>query len=185
MTETGDSLAPSLSIRRATTADAASLAEFAARAFRGTYGPGADPAGGGGSRADDVEAYVAAHFGERVQAAELADGRMVTLVVGDGGAAVVAYAQLVRTHQPGGDAELARLYVDPGWQGRGLAARLLAAVAGAAGADGAGRLRLAVYQRNARAVAFYRRQGFTVAGTAHFQMGAERQDDWIMVRALS
>jgi GNAT superfamily N-acetyltransferase len=175
-------------IRRATAADARRLAVFAADAFRATYGPAADPACGGGSRAADVEAYVGAHFGEAHQCAELGDPALVTLVgeVGPSAAGpLAAYAQLVRPRAPLDTAELVRLYVQRQWQGSGLAAALLGAVADAARADGAGRLQLAVYQRNARAVAFYRRHGFAVTGTATFQMGAERQDDWLMVLALS
>ena len=66
-----------------------------------------------------------------------------------------------------------------------MAGPRLAAVVEAARAAAAGQLRLAVYQRNVRAVAFYRRQGFEVAGTGRFRMGAEVQDDWLMVRPLS
>lgn len=176
---------PGVTFRRATPGDAGPLAAFAARAFRGTYGPEGAPAGGGGSRPEDVEAYVGAHFTEAVQRAELADPGLLTLVGHDAEGAVAAYAQLARPAAPGGDAELARLYVAPAWHGRGVAGALLGAGVDAARADGAGRLRLAVYQRNVRAVAFYRRHGFAVTGVAHFQMGAERQDDWIMCRALS
>lgn len=178
-------------IRRATAADAAALAAFAAHTFRATYGPGADPATGGGSRTEDVEAYVAAHFGEAQQQAELAGATRVTLVAeaaGDGAASnrtLAAYAQLVLPAAASEDAELARIYVDARWHGRGVAGVLLAAVVDAARSAGAGRLRLAVYQRNVRAVAFYRRQGFAVASTGRFRMGAEVQDDWIMVRPLS
>ena len=180
-----------LRIRRATRADAAALAAFAARAFRATYGPDADPATGGGSRAEDVEAYVTTHFGPAQQEAELAGATLVTFVAdADGaepgsGGTLAAYAQLALPAAPGGDAELARLYVDAWWHGRGVAGLLLAAVVEAARAAGAGQLRLAVYQRNVRAVAFYRRQEFEVAGTGRFRMGAEVQDDWLMVRPLS
>jgi ribosomal protein S18 acetylase RimI-like enzyme len=79
-------------------------------------------------------------------------------------------------------AELARLYVDHAWQGRGVAAALLDAVSARAAAAGATGLWLAVYQRNARAVAFYRRQRFVVAGAGTFRMGDELQHDWVMMR---
>jgi ribosomal protein S18 acetylase RimI-like enzyme len=171
-------------IRRATAADARRLAVFAADAFRATYGPRADPACGGGSRAADVEAYVAAHFGPAHQAAELADPGLVTLLGLEAESRVAAYAQVACPAAPGGDAELARLYVAPPWHGRGVARALLAAAVRVARDDGAARLRLAVYQRNRRAVAFYRRQGFAATGTAEFQLGAERQADWIMVLPL-
>ena len=181
-------------LRRATAADAPGLAAFAARLFRDTYGPAGDPALSGGSRPDDVEAYVAPHFAPAVQAAELADPELTTLVAeaADGASAAdafVAYAQ-VRAPSPhpmvgSRAAEVVRFYVDAPWRGRGVADALMAAAVGAARAAGAPALWLSVLQRNARAVGFYRRHGFQSAGTSTFRMGAEVQDDWIMVRPSS
>ncbi len=175
-------------LRRAAPADAEALAAFAARLFRETYGPAGDPALGGGSRLTDVDAYAGPHFGPDRQRGELADPALTTLVAEGPGGALAAYAQL-RAPSPHPDAgpaaaELARFYVDRPWQGRGVAGAMMAAVVDAAGASGAPALWLAVLQRNARAVAFYRRHGFRVAGTSTFRMGAEVQDDWIMVRDL-
>lgn len=183
---------PAPRLRRATPADAAALAAFAAAQFRATYGPGAPPDQGGGSRPEDVEAYVGPHFHPARQAEELADAALATFVAEANGA-LAGYVQ-VRAPSPHAlvdasagprAAEVARLYVAAEWRGRGLAAELMAAAVAHARAAGAPALWLAAQQRNARAVAFYRRQGFAVAGDAHFQMGAERQDDWIMVRPLS
>jgi ribosomal protein S18 acetylase RimI-like enzyme len=57
---------------------------------------------------------------------------------------------------------LLRLYVLPGWQGRGLGSRLLAA---AVAACPAGRLlRLEVQAQNAPAIRFYERMGLRAAG---------------------
>lgn len=187
-----------LALRRATPADAARLAGFAAACFRDTYGPAADPRAGGGSRSADVEAYVAAHMGEPHLAADLAGAGGATWLAEDPATAALAgYAQVrvpspapadirVRADVPVGVpvAELARLYVARPWQGRGVAAALLDAARRSAADAGAGALWLAVYQRNARAVAFYERHGFAVAGAATFRMGGEVQDDWVMARAV-
>lgn len=179
-------------LRRATAADAEALAAFAARLFRETYGPAADPRAGGGSQAADVDAYVDAHLGASHLAADLAATTSVIFLAETGEhGALAGYAQLrVPSPAPAGmsagepAAELARLYVASAWQGRGVAAALLAAVRSEAARAGARVLWLSAYQRNARAVAFYRRQGFAVAGTATFHMGHEVQDDWVMLRAL-
>jgi GNAT superfamily N-acetyltransferase len=180
--------------RRAVDADAERLAAFAARLFRETYGPAGDPALGGGSRADDVEAYAGPHFAPAVQRAELADPALTTLVVEAaddagataGGAALAAYAQVraPSPHPAAGPAaaELARFYVDRPWQGRGVSDALMGAAVDAARGAGAPALWLAVLGRNARAVGFYRRHGFRVAGAGTFRMGREVQHDWIMVR---
>lgn len=180
-------------LRRATPADAAALATFAARTFRETYAPPhgpCDPA--------DVEDYVAHHFGPAVQRAELSDPRTrVVLAEADG--AIVGYAH-VRTDArptdvpayapvlepgaeailPGATAELARFYVDRPWHGAGVAARLFAAARALAAESGAASLWLSVFQRNPRALAFYRRQGARPFATATFRMGQEVQDDWLL-----
>ncbi len=188
-----DAAAGPVVVRPATADDVVRLAKFAAHAFRSTYGPEADPAAGGGSRAEDVAAYVDAHFGPAHLAADLADPGLAT-VVADAHGELAGYAQLRLPPALGGPdaaappaagarpAELARLYVDRAWQGRGVAVALLDAVSARAAEAGATGLWLAVYQRNGRAAAFYRRQGFTVAGAGTFRMGDELQHDWVMVR---
>lgn len=185
------SAAPTL--RRATPADAAALADFAARTFRETYAPPAGPCDPA-----DVEAYVAEHFGPAVQGAELADERL-RVVVAESDGALAGYA-VVRAGSRPGDAddfapasaqeataiveaawaELARLYVDRPWHGSGVAAALFEAARVEAAAVGAGALWFSVYQRNPRAVAFYRKRGARTIASATFTMGREVQHDWLM-----
>ena len=179
-------------LRRAGPADACALAEFGARTFRDTYAPPF-----GDSTASDVEAYVAGHFGPAHQAAELADPALCTLVADAGG--IVGYAQVRVGATPAGaddfaplpgedgpplllplaTAELARLYVDRAWHGAGLAQILFDAARHEAAAWGAGALWFSVYQRNARALAFYRKWGARPVAAATFRMGAELQHDWL------
>lgn len=165
-------------IRRGAPADAGPLAELAERSFRETFAPFNSPA--------DMEDYVAAHFGPEHQSLELRDGSMVTLVAEAEGR-LAGYAQLRRSDPPdcvAGPApmELARLYVDRPWHGRGLAQGLMAAAAAAARAEGARTLWLGVWERNDRAVAFYRKCGFQQAGTQTFVLGTDRQRDLVLVR---
>ena len=195
-----DSAADGVHVRIATPDDAPALAAFAARLFTATYARGGvgDVAA---SQPEDVRAHVDAYFTPQRQAIELADPTLVTFVaiVHDGavggppGAAAsgwAGYAQLrlvPSDHTPAACAgahprELARLYVDHSWHGRGVSNALMHAVQARAAREpgGADPLWLAVYRANARAVAFYRRAGFVVAGAAHFTMGAEVQEDWLM-----
>jgi ribosomal protein S18 acetylase RimI-like enzyme len=61
----------------------------------------------------------------------------------------------------------------------------MSAAVEAARAAGAPRLLLGVYGGNARALAFYARQGFTEAGTRRFQVGANLYDDLVLARPLT
>jgi GNAT superfamily N-acetyltransferase len=66
------------------------------------------------------------------------------------------------------DAErkLVAMWVDPGWRGRGVAAELMSAVIGWAGAEGAERVMLWVAQGNDSARRFYGRRGFEFTGNS-------------------
>ena len=184
---------PAATLRRATPDDAAALAAFAARTFRETYAPPAGPCDPA-----DVEAYVAGHFAPALQAAELADPRLRVLVA-ESAAGLAGYAVVRMGARPGGaddyvaepgeaaaaltaaaTAELARLYVDRPWHGQGVAAALFDAARAEAAAAGAGALWFSVYQRNPRAVAFYRKRGAQAIATATFTMGREVQHDWLL-----
>lgn len=54
----------------------------------------------------------------------------------------------------------------------------------AARRQGMRRLRLGVHRENSRALAFYRKNGFTLAGTRTFQVGHEIYDDVVLAKRL-
>jgi ribosomal protein S18 acetylase RimI-like enzyme len=98
---------------------------------------------------------------------------------------LVAYAQLHMTPGvPHGDVELARFYVDQAHHGRGIAQALMTAVYANARALGGTRLWLGVWERNFRAIAFYRKCGFEKCGEHPFVLGTDLQTDWDMARGL-
>jgi len=80
--------------------------------------------------------------------------------------------------------EIRRFYVDRNWQGRGVAQTLMVASLEAAMERGARTVWLAVWDRNLRAQAFYRKCGFEDCGAKEFVLGRDRQTDRVMVRAL-
>ncbi len=83
-----------------------------------------------------------------------------------------------------GDVELKRIYTLSRFHGAGIGAALLAASETDARARGASRLLLGTYEDNYRAVAFYTKQGFTLAGTRKFQVGDRLFDDIVMAKRL-
>jgi ribosomal protein S18 acetylase RimI-like enzyme len=166
--------------RTATAADAAALAEFAERTFRETFGPD--------NRPEDMELYIAGSYGADHQRAEILEPALVTLLAEAGGT-LAGFVQLRRGKAPAcvsgpTPVEIWRFYVDRSWQGRGLAGRMMAEACAGARAGGGQTVWLAVWERNARAIAFYRKCGFAVVGEQPFLLGTDQQNDFVMARGL-
>lgn len=159
-------------IRRATPDDAARLAEFGARTFQETFGAH--------NRPEDMETFLSSAYGVEVQLAEIADPARITLIVEEG-EALIAYAQLW-VHIP--EVEIGRFYVDSAWHGRGIAQSLMSVVLDVARDLGATRLWLGVWERNAKAIAFYEKCGFVDCGSQPFLLGSDLQTDRVMERAV-
>lgn len=171
---------PLASIRLAQPRDASALASFAARTFRETFE--ADNA------AEDMALYLAANYGPERQTAEIDDPGIVTLLAEDG-RRLAGYCQLHEGPAPdcvagAAPIEIRRFYVDRNWQGRGVAQALMMASLESALERGARTVWLAVWERNLRAQAFYRKCGFEDCGAKEFLLGRDRQTDRVMVRAL-
>jgi ribosomal protein S18 acetylase RimI-like enzyme len=174
---------PAVLIRSARPDDVEALAALAARTFRDAFGSQNDPA--------DLALHVARHYSLDHMGAEIADPATTTLlaVVDD---QLAGYAQLFDRPAPvappagvtGPGRMLHRFYFDQAWVGRGLAQPLMAAVKADAIRRGAAFLWLTVWERNPRAIAFYRKSGFGVVGSTTFEVGNDRQQDWVMTCPL-
>jgi diamine N-acetyltransferase len=156
------------------------LAELAKTTFYETFAASND--------ATDMALHLQRAYGVAQQTAELSDPDITTLLVEqDGGA--IAYAQVRGGHVPAcvsGTApiELWRFYVAPGFHGRGVAQQLMDRVKAEARQRGAKTLWLGVWERNARARAFYAKCGFADAGQHVFLFGTDPQTDVVMTLAL-
>ncbi len=169
-----------VTIRIGVPGDAAAVAELAARTFQDTFG--AD------NRPDDMAAHLAEAYGPARQGQELGDPNVITLLLEADGQ-LAGYAQLRRGAVPTSVAgkapiELWRFYIAHQWHGKGLAQRLMARVDEAAAGRGALTLWLGVWERNERAKAFYRKDGFSDVGCHVFMVGADPQTDRILVRPV-
>lgn len=170
----------SVTTRPAVGADAAALAAFAARTFRETYTGLHDPG--------ELAGYLARAFGPERQAAELADPASPYLLAeADGVLAGFAWLRFGRSPACAAlpdPVEIARFYVAREWHGRGVAQALMAAALAEARRRGARTTWLGVWQRNPRAIAFYRTSGFAVIGTMTWEHYSDPQDDWVMALDL-
>ena len=167
-------------IRSAVAADVSALAELAARTFRETFA--AD------NRPEDMALHLTSSYGVSQQGAELADPDITTLLAEVDGQ-LVGFAQLRSdgaTSCVTGEApiELWRFYVAQAWHGLGVAQALMQRVESEAQARGARTLWLGVWERNPRALAFYRKTGFSDVGSQVFMVGEDAQTDRVLVRAV-
>ena len=171
---------PVVTIRHATPEDAAILADLGARTFRETFEPH--------TSGPDLEAFLAATYGEAIQRAELADpSRPARILEVDG--APVGFLQLRLGHREPGvpgerPVELQRIYVLRAAQGGGRGAALMAEALEMARAWGADTLWLGVWENNHKALAFYARSGFREVGEHIFTIGDQVDRDLILARDL-
>lgn len=167
-------------IRRAAAADARRLAELGAKTFSETFAADNTP--------ENMAAYLALSFGPGIQARELADPRSVFLIAEAGGAAA-GYARLrfgpAPASIPGKEpAEIVRFYACKGWIGKGLGSQLMRACLDEAGRARCDVIWLDVWERNPRAIAFYRKWEFREAGGQIFRLGEDAQRDLLMARPV-
>lgn len=167
-------------IRRGTRADDTLLAEMGRRTFSAAFG--AD------NRPEDMAQYLAGAFSPEIQARELADPRSTFLIAEIGGEAAGYARLLLGPHPPAVTGrlpvELVRIYAEPAWIGHGVGSALMAACLERAAELGCDAIWLGVWQRNPRAIAFYRSWDFEVVGTQTFLLGTDPQDDFIMARPI-
>jgi ribosomal protein S18 acetylase RimI-like enzyme len=176
--------APGIAIERASLRDASVLARIAAALFEQTFGDANTPA--------DMEAYVTGAFSEARQRQDLADERSRIWLARDTAEdAIVGYAHVRLGAVPSvhtssaRTAEIARLYADRRWHGRGLGAMLMRTCIDAVRNEGVPVLWLGVWEHNERAIAFYEKHGFAIIGDQPFLLGSDRQRDLVMALDLT
>ncbi|MDP1026152.1 GNAT family N-acetyltransferase [Sphingomonas sp. KR1UV-12] len=168
-------------LRRASPADAPAVALVAAASFLETFA--------GILSGADIIAHLTAKSAPATFAAWAEDfGSVVTLAEHENGAAPVGYTVLTAPQEVGdtgpGDIELRRIYTLSTARSTGLGAALMEQALDDARALGANRMLLGVFAGNARACAFYERQGFVVAERRRFKVGATWHDDLVYARQI-
>jgi diamine N-acetyltransferase len=168
-----------LTLRRATTADAAKLSLIGSATFLETFAndhPG-----------DATVAFLKAYHSESAWAETLAKPNVAVWIVEEIAGCPIGYAVLAPGSLPGTtpeDAELKRIYVLSRWHGTGIGRDLFDVAEAEARARGAPRLVLSVYTRNGRAIRFYEKQGFAVIGEAVFAEFPVEFSDNVLAKTL-
>jgi ribosomal protein S18 acetylase RimI-like enzyme len=161
--------------------DAALLAELGARTFYESFAADNDP--------EDMRRHLESQFSQAMQLAEIGNPALDTLIMRDSQGSAVAFAQ-VRSGKLSdgvpaeGSIELWRFYVDKPWHGLGIAHALMDAAKARGRRRGATVMWLGVWERNARAQAFYRKHGFEKVGSHVFIVGSDPQTDDVLLCPL-
>jgi len=167
-------------VRHAVAGESAALAALAERTFREAWSAH--------NATSDMDAYCHANFSVAASAADRADPARTFLVAEIGGKPVGYLRSVIGVAPacvPGlSPIEISRIYVSRRWHGLGVGPALMSACLGTAAAAGHDVAWLAVWQRAPQPQAFYRKWGFEIVGTTRFELGADLQDDFVMMRRL-
>lgn len=168
-------------VRPAVLSDAEALAALGARTFTEAFGADNTP--------EDLAGFLASTYSPEIQERELRDPSM-HYAVADHPDGLAGFALVTRGEAPecvtdAGTVELQRIYVLRAWHGSGLADDLMRHAFAEASRHGATSIWLGVWERNARAIRFYERHGFTRVGSKVFVVGSDAQHDAVMLRPLA
>jgi diamine N-acetyltransferase len=170
-----------ITVRYAAAEDAALLAELGVRTFYDTFAKYNTP--------ENMSTYLGLSFGVKLQTEELADPAVRYLIAESDGKAI-GYSKLKFGSTAEGitdpyPVELERLYSLQDWIGAGVGNALMQASLDVAAELSANVIWLGVWEKNPRAIAFYRKWGFEEFGTHDFLLGNDVQTDLLMWRAVS
>lgn len=134
----------------------------------------------------DLSAYILAELSPQRFASYLQDRRITVLLV-EIESILAGYLMLAREHTHAMIAaehpvEIQKVYVDPGFQGRGIGDCLMREGLAQIFVHGAEYdvIWLSVHSENQCAIMFYRKYGFEIVGKHQFVVGSDPQDDFVM-----
>ena len=167
-----------INIRRALLSDADLVARLSRETFYTAFAAQ--------NRPEDMDLFLNEQFTHEKLAAELQeDARYFFLaMIGDQPAGYLAMRE--GEQFPGWEGlasiEIARIYVVGDFIGKGVGAALMKTALDFARSKSKQRIWLGVWEKNERAIAFYRRFDFEIFGSHVFMLGRDPQTDWLMRR---
>ena len=172
----------SLIIRPATSSDAFLLTDLAAVTMRESFGPPHNPI-------DLVDEYIQSSITVPLIETELVDNQSFFFLLEPEGTPI-GYVKLRRCRPPRrmvnrNAIEIQRIYLLKTHLGQGQGRMLMEFCLDWARNQGYTAVWLGVWERNERALGFYKRMGFEQFGFHYFQFGAERQRDFWLQKQLT
>jgi len=170
-----------MNIRYGTIDDAKMLAEFGAKAFYDSFAKD--------NTEENIRLYLKRTYSTEIQLSELTNPGVVFLIAEIEGV-TAGYAKInlnSRDESAQGEKtlEIERIYVAKEYIGKGIGKALMQASIGEAQKRGRDSIWLSVWEKNPRAIEFYKKWGFKEVGTHIFNLGNDPQMDFIMQLELS
>lgn len=170
-----------MKLRIGTIEDAKMLSELGAKSFYDTFAKDNTP--------ENIEAYLKKSFSPEIQFKELSTPNVIFLIAESDGVPI-GYAQLIlnskdETIKYKKPIEIRRIYVLQTYLGKGVGKELMLVAIGEARQKGCDCIWLGVWEKNLRAIEFYKKWGFRQVGTHKFFVGADLQNDFVMELVLT
>lgn len=170
-----------MNIRYGTTADATMLSELGAKTFYDTFAKDNTP--------ENIDTYLKRSFSPELQFDELSSPDNIFLIV-ESEEVPIGYAQLILNSkddaiQRARPLEIRRIYALQEYLGKGVGKELMRATINEARQRGCDSVWLGVWEKNQRAIDFYKKWGFREVGTHLFSVGDDPQNDFIMELGLN
>ncbi|HEX9386076.1 MAG TPA: GNAT family N-acetyltransferase [Anaerolineales bacterium] len=170
-----------MNIRYGTTEDAKMLSELGARTFYETFAKDNTP--------ENMDAHLKRSFSPEIQFNELSQPDIIFLIA-ESENVPIGYAQLILNSrdeaiQGTKPLEIRRIYASQEHLGEGVGKELMQATINEARQRGCDGVWLGVWEKNQRAIDFYKKWGFREVGTHVFSVGNDPQNDFVMKLELS
>lgn len=165
-----------MNIRYGTTADAKMLSELGAKTFYDTFAKDNTP--------ENMAMHLKNSFAPEIQFAELANSNYIFLIA-EQEKQPIGYTQLALDYQEEflmgtKPLEVRRIYTIQEYIGKGVGKALMQAAIHEAQQRGCDSVWLGVWEKNPRAIEFYKKWGFKEVGSHIFTVGDDPQRDFVM-----
>ena len=169
-----------MNIRYGTPADANLLAEFGAQAFYDSFAKD--------NTEENIQLYLKKTYSHEIQLRELSDSNVIFLIAAIDGQ-IVGYVKInlnSRDEAVRGSKtlEIERIYASKDHIGKGIGKELMQACIKEAKRRDCDSIWLGVWEKNSRAIEFYKKWGFKEVGTHVFMLGKDPQMDFVMELSL-
>jgi GNAT superfamily N-acetyltransferase len=166
-------------IRKAIEEDCSLLAEIGKETFIDTFGCD--------NTEEDMKNYLSKTYSPEIQLFQIKDMNNFFLLIFHNNIPI-GFSRLVQGKSPEciscqKPIEISKFYIRKPWIGEGFSAYLMKETILEAKKHGSDKIWLDVWEKNPRAIAFYKKWNFEIVGNQEFRLGDDIQNDLIMARS--